>query len=297
MIKVKKVKKAVIVAAGLGTRFLPITKSFPKEMLPVVDKPVIQYIIEEIIDSGIKEIIIVISPDKKLIKDYFLANRKLELFLRARKKSDYLKEIIKIKKFPKIKFCYQNKPLGIADAILKAENWIKDQPFALFFADDLVAAKKPCLKQLIELYQKKPGAIVAVEAVPRKDIFRYGIIKGKKISSRAYQIVDLVEKPKLREAPSNLAIVGRYILVPPILKIIKKLYRKSLRFGEEIYLTDALKMMLELGHKNFYACQYQGRWLSCGNKAGWLEANLILAKDHPEIKKDFKNIINHVKKI
>lgn len=288
----KSVKKAVIVAAGLGTRFLPITKTFPKEMLPIIDKPVLQYIIEEVAASGIKEIIIVISPDKNSIKEYFRTNKKLEYFLKVRGKKDLLKEIKKIDQLPKIYFCYQKKPLGIADAILKAESRIKNQPFALLFADDVVAAKKPCLKQLIDIYQQTGSSVLAVESVPHQEVYRYGVIKGKKINRQKYKIIDLIEKPSVREAPSNLAIVGRYILMPPILSAIRKLYKKILKPGEEIYLTDALKTMLEW-QKNIYACRYQGKWLSCGNKAGWLAANLVVAKNHPEIKKEFKNILKN----
>lgn len=288
----KPVKKAVIVAAGLGTRFLPITKTFPKEMLPIVDKPVLQYIIEEVVASGIKEIIIVISPDKNSIKEYFKVNKNLEYFLKVRGKKDLLKEVKKIDQLPKIYFCYQKKPLGIADAILKAENRIKNQPFALLFADDVVAAKKPCLKQLIDVYQQTGSSVLAVESVPRQEVYHYGVIKGKKIDHRKYQIIDLVEKPSIQEAPSNLAIVGRYVLVPPILTAIRKLYKKSLKPGQEIYLTDALKTILAW-QKKLYACRYQGKWLSCGNKAGWLAANLVIAKNHPETKKEFKNILKN----
>lgn len=285
-----KVKKAVIVAAGLGTRFLPITKSFPKEMLPLVDKPVLQYIIEEAAQSGIKEIILVISPEKKAIKDYFEPNKKLEYFLRARKKNSRLSEIQAINKLPKIVYRYQKKPLGIADAILKAKDRIKNEPFALFFADDVVNSRTPCLKQLINLYQQYKNIIVAVTPVPPKEVFHYGIIKGKKISSRTYKIEDLIEKPKIKEAPSRLAIVGRYILVPQIFKIIEQLAKKGIKTGEEIYLTDALKIYLK-ENSFFYAYQYEGEWLSCGNKIGWLEANIKIGLNHPEIKKELKNYL------
>jgi len=285
----KPIKKAVIVAAGLGTRFLPITKTFPKEMLPIIDKPILQYIIEEVAASGIKEIIIVISPEKELIRKYFAPFKKLEYFLKVRGKKDLLKEIQKINKLPKIYFVYQNKPLGIADAILKAEKRIKNEPFALLFADDVVVSVKPCLAQLMDIYNETGSSVLAVETVPHQEVSHYGIIKGKKITNRKYRIIDLVEKPTVKLAPSNLAIVGRYILVPPILEAIKQLYRRSLRPGEEIYLTDALETMLGWQQK-LYACQYQGKWLSCGNKAGWLAANLEVAKNHSEIKGFVKNL-------
>lgn len=284
------IKKAVIVAAGLGTRFLPITKTFPKEMLPLVDKPVLQYIIEEAAQSGIKEIILVISPDKKAIKDYFRPNKKLEFFLRVRKKLSWLAEVKAINRLPKIVYRYQKKPLGIADAILKARDRVENEPFALFFADDVVSSKIPCLKQLIKIYQRYKNIVVAVTPVPRKDVFHYGIIKGKKISSDTYKIEDLIEKPKIKEAPSNLAIVGRYILTPPIFKIIERLARAGIKAGEEIYLTDALKIYLQ-ENSPFYACQYEGEWLSCGNKIGWLKANIKIGLKHPETKKELKKYL------
>lgn len=298
----KQVKKAVIVAAGLGTRFLPITKAVPKEILPLIDKPVLQYIIEEAALSGIKEIILVISPEKKSIKDYFQPNKKLEYFLRVREKKQWLSEIQKINQLPKIIYRYQKKPLGIADAILKAKDRIKNQPFALFFADDVVDGSEPCLKQLIKVYHQHKDIVLAVAEVPRKEVFHYGVIKGKRISSRVYRVLDLVEKPKTEAAPSNLAIVGRYILTPAVLKIIEKISLKKIKPGQEIYLTDALKAYLDDNKidlpgikskikKQIYACQYKGEWLSCGNKIGWLQANIKIGLKHPEIKKELKKYL------
>lgn len=289
----KKIKKAVIVAAGLGTRFLPITKSFPKEMLPLIDKPVLQYIIEEAAQSGIKEIILVISPEKELIKHYFQPNKKLEYFLRVRKKLRWLSEIKAINKLPKITYRYQKTPLGIADAILKAKDRIENEPFALFFADDIVSARKPCLKQLINVYNKYQEIIIAVEPVPRKEVSHYGIIKGQKLSSRVYKILDLIEKPSVKDAPSNLAIVGRYILTPPILKIIEKLLAQGIKPGEEVYLTDALKIYLQ-EYSSFYAYQYEGKWLSCGNKIGWLKANIKIGLSHPETKRGLRKYLKEI---
>lgn len=293
---ISDLKKAVILAGGLGTRFLPITKTFPKEMLPLIDKSVIQYLIEEVSSSGIKEIILIISPEKKIIKNYFEKNKKLEYFLKVRRENKILAEIEKIRKLPKIHYLYQKKPLGIGDAILVAKKKIKNEPFALLFADDVVVGSRPCLKQLIDLYHKYRSTIIGVSRVPQKEVFRYGIVKIRKISSRVYKVLDLIEKPKIREvrpwsdsdfgrSPSNLAIVGRYILVPPIFKILEKLKSKKLKAGEEIYLTDAISILLK---KNLpvYACEYKGEWLSCGNKIGWLLANLKIGLQHPETKKD-----------
>jgi len=290
-----KVKKAVILAGGLGTRFLPITKVFPKEMLPVVDKPVLSFLIEEIKESGISEILIVISKEKKIIKNYFRKNKKLESILKARKEKELLKELKKIERFPKISFFYQEKPLGIADAILCVEKKVKNEPFALFFADDIIVSKTPCLKQLIDVFNQYKSLIVAVSFVPKREVFRYGVIKGKKISSRLYQVLDLIEKPKISEAPSNLAIVGRYILTPEIIPILKELKTKKIKLGEEIYLTDGLKIFLKKG-KPIYALLFDGKWLSCGNKIGWLTANIEIGLKHQETKKELRKYFKIVTK-
>lgn len=283
------IKKAVILAAGLGTRFLPITKAFPKEMLPLVDKPVLQYLIEEIFNSGIKNIILVISKEKENIKDYFKKNKKLEYILVKRKKFDLLKEIEKTN-ISKITYLYQKKPLGIGDAILCVKNKIKNEPFALFFADDVIESKIPCLRQLIEVYQKYKKIVLAVHPVLKKEVSSYGIIKGKRIEKRIFKVLDVIEKPKISQAPSNLAITGRYILTPEIFQPLENLRSKKIKPGQEIYLTDALKILLEKGIE-IYAYQYQGEWLSCGNKIGWLKANIEIGLKHPEIQKDLKKIL------
>jgi len=289
-----QVKKAVILAAGLGTRFLSITKTIPKEMLPLIDKPVLHYLIDETQLSGIREIILIISPEKEIIKNYFKKNKKLEYFLRVRKEKKYLAEIKKIEKFPKISFLYQEKPLGIGDAVLIAEKKIKNEPFALFFADDVIASKTPCLKQLIDVYKKYQKIIIGVAPVPKKEVFRYGVIKAKKISSRVYQVLDLVEKPAINKAPSNLAITGRYILTPEIFLPLKQLKSQKIQGGKEIYLTDALKILLETKN-SFYAYLYQGDWLSCGNKIGWLKANIEIGLKHPETKEELRKYLKDIK--
>lgn len=286
-----KVKKAIILAAGLGTRFLPISKTFPKEMLPLIDKPILQYLIEEVSLSGIKEIILIISPEKKIIKNYFRKNKKLEYYLKVRKKKDFLLELKKIEKLPKIHYLFQKKPLGIGDAILVARKKISEkEPFAVLFGDDVIISPYPCLKQLIDVFKKYQATVIAVSAVEKKEIPSYGIVKVKKISSRLYQVLDIVEKPKIEEAPSNLAISGRYILLPFIFKTLKELKSKKLKPSKEIYLTDAIKFLLK---ENFpiYAYQYKGDWLSCGNKIGWLLSNLKIGLSHPETKNELKKIL------
>lgn len=283
------IKKAVILAAGLGTRFLPITKTFPKEMLPLIDKPVIQYLVEEAVNSGLKEIIFVISKEKKLIKNYFSQrNKKLEYFLKIRKKPNLLKKIKKINRLVHLSYFYQEKPLGIGDAILAAKKKIKNEPFALFFADDLIESKTPALKQLIRIYQKYQKIILAICPIPYSEVFRYGIIKGKKVENRVYQVLDLIEKPSLKEAPSNLAIVGRYILKPEILKILEKIKPNK---DKEVYLTDALKILIK--SQPIYGYRFQGKWLSCGNKIGWLKANIKIGLKHPETKEIRKLVIRN----
>jgi len=283
--------KAVILAAGLGTRFLPITKTFPKETLPLIDKPVLQYLVEEVVASGIKEIIFVLSPEKEIIKDYFRKNKKLEYFLAKRGKKDFLQEVRKINHFANFSYLYQEKPLGIGDAILCAEKQIKSQPFVLFFADDVIVSRIPCLKQLIKIYQQYQSTVLAICPVPLKEVSHYGVVKVKKIKKRIYRVLDLIEKPSIKEAPSNLAIVGRYILEPEILEILAKM--KKPREREELYLTDALKILLK--EKQIYAYQYQGQWLSCGNKIGWLRANIEIGLKHPKIKNDLKKYLIKIK--
>ncbi|MFN3301920.1 MAG: UTP--glucose-1-phosphate uridylyltransferase [Patescibacteria group bacterium] len=282
----KKIKKAVILAAGLGTRFLPITKTFPKEMLPIVDKPVLQYIIEEIVESGIKDIILVISKEKEIIKNYFQANKKLEYFLKKRGKLDLLKEVKKTNKLANFTYLYQRKPLGIGDAILVAKEKIKNEPFGLFFADDVIVSQKPCLAQMMMVYKNYPGTIFMVARVPKKEVFHYGIAKVKKIKKRIYQVLDVIEKPK-EEVFSNFAIVGRYILEPEIFKILTKIKPQK---NQEIYLTDAIKILLK-ERKPVYAYQAKGQWLSCGNKIGWLKANIKIGLQHQEIKKELKQYL------
>ncbi|MCX7779206.1 MAG: UTP--glucose-1-phosphate uridylyltransferase [Patescibacteria group bacterium] len=284
----KTVKKVVILAAGLGTRFLPITKSYPKEMLPLIDKPILQYLVEEVVDSCLKDIVLVLSPEKRNIRNYFQKNRKLEYFLKKRRQKNFLlKEVEKTNRLVNLRYCYQKKPLGIGQALLCAEKEIKNEPFALFFADDVIASKTPCLKQMLKIYQKYQATILAVAQVPWKEVCHYGIVKIKKFQKRVSQVLDLVEKPTLKEAPSNLAIVGRYILEPEILKILKDM--KQPKEDEELYLTDALKILLK--KKPVYAYKYEGQWLSCGHKFDWLKANIELGLKHPETKVDLRKYL------
>lgn len=312
---IPKVKKAVILAAGIGTRFLPITKTFPKETLPLIDKPIIQYLVEESVLSGIREIALVISPEKSIIKDYFQSNKKLEYFLKIRKKKKYLAEIKKINRLAKISYYYQKKPLGIGDAILSAKKQINNEPFALFFADDVIASKVPCLKQMLKVYQKYQATVLATCQVPFKEVRHYGIVKIKKIQKRIYQVLDLIEKPSIKEvrpwsdsdptevgfrkdrnsgrSPSNFAIVGRYILGPEIIPALEKIRSKKLKPGQEIYLTDALKILLERKFP-IYAYEYEGKWLSCGHKFDWLKANIEMGLKHPEVKKDLKKYLKQL---
>ena len=235
--------KCVIPAAGLGTRFLPATKNSPKEMLPLVDKPAIQYVVEEAVQSGIDDIIIVTGRGKQAIEDHFDIAVELEHVLKENKEKRKLKQIRKISELADIQYVRQKKALGLGHAILCAKKHVGNEPFAVLLGDDIVFSKKPCTKQLIDKYKKYKSSVIAVEKVPKNRIEAYGIIKyGKPVEEKLYPILDLVEKPKLAKAPSNLGILGRYILTPEIFSCIEKTKKG---YGGEIQLTDALKLLKE----------------------------------------------------
>ena len=296
------VKKAVITIAGLGTRFLPLSKVVPKEFWPLVDKPILQYIIEEAEASGIKKIIFVNQPHKEIVLSYFkkyLAKSPgLEEILKLRKKRHLLKDLEGLEKISKrISFSQvvQKKPLGDAHAILQTEKLIGKEPFAVLFADDVVEAKRPCLSQLINVFEKyrrnKPAAVLALYRVPRKKLPSYGVVKAKKIGKRIYKIEKIVEKPSVSQAPSNLAIVGKYILSPEVFKYFKK---AGQALKKEIFLSENLEKMLQAG-KTIYGCEFDGKWLECGNKAAYLKSNLYLSLKHKDFGKKLKKHIAEIK--
>lgn len=281
-----KVKKAVIPAAGLGTRFLPATKAQPKEMLPIVDKPTIQHIIEEAMASGIEEILIITGRNKRAIEDHFDKSVELEQQLKDTGKNDMLEMVEDISKMAEIYYIRQKEPKGLGHAINCARTFVGEEPFAVMLGDDVVYGDKPCLKQLIECYNEYKTTVLGVQKVERKDVYKYGIVDGKHIENNVYKVKDLVEKPDVEEAPSNIAILGRYIITPKIFEILSTIEPGK---GGEIQLTDALKKLsLE---EAIYAFNFEGRRYDVGDKLGFLEATIEFALRRDEIKDDFKKYI------
>jgi len=283
--------KAVIPAAGLGTRFLPATKAQPKEMLPVFDKPTIQYVIEEAVASGIDDILIVTGKGKRSIEDHFDRSFELEYNLRENKKTDYLEEVKKISDLANIYYVRQKKQKGLGDAVYCAKKHVGDEPFAVMLGDTITKANVPCIKQLINVYNKYDASAIAVETVPREKVERYGIIKGNEIEQELYKIEKLVEKPPVNKAPSNLAIMGRYFLEAEIFDYISE---TEPGFGGEIQLTDAMAKL-----KNIYGQVFQGKTYDIGNRIEWLKTSIEFAIDDEEAKdellKYLKDILENYK--
>jgi UTP--glucose-1-phosphate uridylyltransferase len=282
----KKVRKAIFPVGGLGTRFLPATKSMPKEMLPIANKPIIQYAFEEALNAGIEEFIFVTGRNKNSINNHFDHVYELESTLDERGKNKELDKVVSwLPKAGQIAFVRQQAPMGLGHAVWCARNFIGDEPFVVILADEMILDKNNFLKSMIDLYESKEedSSIVAVAQVAQKDVNKYGIIKHSSDSNR---IIDMVEKPALKDAPSNLAINGRYILQPEIFQYLEKGEKGS---GGEIQLTDAMKKMSK--DYPFYYKNYSGTRFDCGNVLGFLEANIAFALENPEIKDDFLEII------
>ncbi|NYE57683.1 UTP--glucose-1-phosphate uridylyltransferase GalU [Carboxydothermus ferrireducens] len=278
-----KIKKAIIPAAGLGVRFLPATKAQPKEMLPIVDKPTIQYIVEEAVASGIEDILIVTGKNKRAIEDHFDKSPELEMYLEKRGKEDLLEIVRSIGNMVDIHYVRQKEPLGLGHAIYCARKFIGNEPFAVLLGDDLMKARTPVLKQMIDLYEKVEASIVAVQAVEPREVSKYGIIKAEEVGERLYRVYDLVEKPKPEEAPSNLAVMGRYIIEPEIFEFLEKTPPGA---GGEIQLTDALRMLCQV--KPIYGYVYEGLRYDVGDKLGFLKATVEFALDREELASGFK---------
>ena len=283
----KKIRKAVLPVAGFGTRFLPATKATPKEMLPIIDKPLVQYAVEEAIKIGIEEIIFITNPSKYSIKNHFDKSLLLEEKLIKLGKFD-LVEKLNPSEFNDIKFTYvnQGEQKGLGHAILLAEDFINNEPFAVLLPDDLFLSEKSCLMQLDEVYRQTNGSVIAVNKIDADNIHKYGVIKPGLVNSRAIEVVDIVEKPKYEDAPSDIAVCGRYILSSSIFKYLNITSPDS---GEEIQLTDAIKLMLK--DESVYACVYEGEKFDCGSKKGFVEATLAIALRDPEIKDEIKDLI------
>ena len=277
--------KAVIPAAGLGTRFLPATKAQPKEMLPVYDKPTIQYVIEESVNSGVDDILIVTGKGKRSIEDHFDRSFELEHHLKTKGKEDYLKEIEYISELADIHFIRQKKQKGLGDAIYCAKKHVGDDPFVVMLGDTITKDEVPCTKQLIDIYEKYGKSVIALEEVPDEKVERYGIIGGEEIEPNIYKIDKLVEKPPLRVAPSNLAIMGRYVLTPDIFDCIENV---EPGYGGEIQLTDALSKLDEI-----YGQVFKGESFDIGNRIDWLKTSLRFALEDENAKDDILNFIKN----
>ncbi|MBP1967054.1 UTP--glucose-1-phosphate uridylyltransferase GalU [Paenibacillus aceris] len=276
-----KVRKAIIPAAGLGTRFLPATKAMPKEMLPIVDKPTIQYIVEEAVESGIEDIIIVTGKGKRAIEDHFDSSFELEQNLLEKHKFDLLHEVQKSSKMIDIHYIRQKEPRGLGHAIWCARKFIGNEPFAVLLGDDIVRAEKPCLKQLMEQYDRYNATIIGAQQVSNDEVARYGIIDGEKIDEHFYSVSNLVEKPKKEIAPSNLAIMARYVLSPTIFDILST---QEPGTGGEIQLTDALAGLSR--YEPVYAYEFEGVRYDVGEKMGFIKTTIEFALQRNDLRQD-----------
>ncbi len=283
------IRKAVFPVAGWGTRFLPATKASPKEMLPLVDKPLIQYTVEEAVASGIELAIFVTGRGKRAIEDHFDRSWELEYVLEKQNKREQLNEVRSISNLIEVVYIRQKMPLGLGHAVLRAKSVVDNEPFAVILGDDIIDSEKPCIKQLIEIYEKFEAPVIALKRVPDEEVSRYGIIKGRELDERLFLIEDMVEKPSLEEAPSNYAIVGRYILTPDVLEELEKVQPGK---GGEIQLTDALRNLAN--KRKFYGVVFEGEHFDCGNKLGYLMATVHFALKRKDLKLDFLQYLRRV---
>lgn len=280
--------KAVIPAAGYGTRFLPATKAQPKEMLPVYDKPTIQYVVEEAVASGIDDILIITGRGKRAIEDHFDRSIELELSLKNSKKERYLKEVIDISELADIHFIRQKEQKGLGDAVYTAKKYVGSEPFCVLLGDTVTVSEIPCTRQLIEIFEKYNGPVIAVEQVGDDKIESYGIVKCEPVNN-LNKIIDLVEKPKLKDAPSNLGIIGRYLLTPDIFDCIKNVHRGT---GGEVQLTDALGLLKE--RRDIFAYEFQGTRYDIGTKLDWLKSSIEIALKKEDIKDELLNYLDEL---
>ena len=272
--------KAVIPAAGLGTRFLPATKSMPKEMLPIIDKPVIQFVVEEAIASGIDDIIIITGRGKRAIEDYFDTSPEIEHHLFQNKKYELLRKVKEISSLADIHYIRQKEPLGLGDAILKAEKHIGNEPFAVLLGDDIIANEKSAIKQLVECYESVNCSVIGVEKVPFEKVSKYGIVEVEQ-QENLFLVKNLIEKPEKEKAPSNLAVIGRYVLTPEIFDCIKEV---KPGYNGEIQLTDALKLLLE--RQEIYAKKIEGRRYDIGDKLSYVQAIIDFSLEREDLKSE-----------
>lgn len=283
----QKIRKAIIPAAGLGTRFLPATKAQPKEMLPIVDTPAIQFIVEEAIASGIEELLIITGRNKRSIEDHFDRSLELEMQLKEHGKYDMLKMIEEISDI-RIHFIRQKEARGLGHAVLCARQFVGEEPFAVLLGDDLVDAKAPCLAQLIDVYKDYSGSVLGVQQVPKSQVSRYGIVDPREVKPNVWQAVGLVEKPAVESAPSRLAVLGRYVLTPAVFDLLEHTMPGA---GAEIQLTDAIGELAR--REKVYAYRFEGRRYDIGDKEGFLEATVEQALKRPEIRDEFMAYLVH----
>lgn len=281
-----KLRKAVIPAAGLGTRFLPATKAQPKEMLPIVDKPTIQYIIEEAASAGVEDIIIVTGRSKRSIEDHFDRSIELEMELEKAGKTAWLEMVKSISEIANIHFIRQKQPLGLGHAVLTASHFIGDEPFAVLLGDDVVVSQKPVLQQMVEVFNEYKTSILGVQEVSPDAVSRYGIVDCRHVDNAVFKVRDLVEKPAKENAPSNIAILGRYILTPAIFNFLEN---QTPGANGEIQLTDSLKSLSK--EEAMYAYIFKGHRYDVGTKIGFLQANIEFALRNPETSEDLKNYL------
>ncbi len=286
----QKVKKAIIPAAGFGTRFLPATKAMPKEMLPIVDKPTIQFIIEEAIASGIEEILIITGKHKRAIEDHFDNSFELEYDLKSKGKDDLLDIVLSVSNMANIHYIRQKEQLGLGHAIHCAKTFVGNEPFAVLLGDDIVKTNKtPCLQQLIDIYETHNSTVLGVQRVSPLDVNKYGIVSGDFIDNRLYNVTGLEEKPSIEEATSDIAILGRYILSPDIFKILESTDKGK---GGEIQLTDALVNLLK--NNNILAYEFEGKRYDAGDKLGYLKATVEFALERDDLKEDFAKYLKNL---
>lgn len=286
-----QIRKAIIPAAGLGTRFLPATKAQPKEMLPIVDKPTIQYIVEEAVASGIEDIIIVTGRTKKAIEDHFDKSVELEMELEKKQSKELLEIARSVSQIANIYYIRQKEPKGLGHAVLTAKTFIGNEPFAVLLGDDVIDSEKPALKQMMEVYEKYNASVLGVQTVDRKDVNKYGIVDGIQLDNRIYEVKNMVEKPQINEAPTNVAVLGRYIITPRIFDYLEK---QEIGAGGEIQLTDALNKLAK--EEPMYAYDFIGNRYDVGNKMGFLQATVEFALKRPELNEEFKTYLKEIVK-
>lgn len=286
----QKVSKAVFPAAGLGTRFLPATKASPKEMLPLVDKPLIQYVVEEAVNSGIESIIIVTGRGKTAIEDHFDVSFELEKLLEERGKNDMLKEMRAISEMARVSYVRQREALGLGHAVLQARDCVGDEPFAVMLSDDIIDSETPALKQLLDVYEKYEAPVIGTMQVAGEAISRFGALDVEEIEDGVYKIKDMVEKPLFSEAPSDLAIIGRYVLTPDIFPEIEKTEPGAIG---EIQITDAMRSLLK--KRPFYAVRFEGTRHDAGDKLGFLIATIEFALKRPDLAPEFREYLKSLK--